>query len=57
MLLPRARKPSYLSDTTPQLHLGKTKNTVLLAEQDDVVYKIPCKCCKVFIRETGRLTK
>jgi len=30
------------------------KDTVNLVKQDGVVYRIPCECGKVYIRETGR---
>ena len=34
--------------------LVRPKDAVDLREQDGVVYKIPCKCGKVYIGETGR---
>ena len=35
-------------------HLARPKDTVDLAKQDDVVYRIPCECSKVYNGETGR---
>jgi len=44
----------FKSDTTLQSHLVRPKDTINPAEQDGVVYRIPCECGKVYIRETGR---
>ena len=44
----------FRSDTTLRSHLVRPKDTVDPAEQDGVVYRIPCKCGKVYIGETGR---
>ena len=41
------------SDTTLRSHLVRPKNTVNPAQQDGVVYRIPCECGKVYIGETG----
>jgi len=44
----------FKSDTTLWSHLVRPKDTVIPAKQDGVVYRIPCKCGKVYIGETGR---
>ena len=44
----------FKSDTTLRSHLVRPKDTVDPANQDGVVYRIPCECGKVYIGETGR---
>ena len=44
----------FKSETTLRSHLVRPKDTVDPAEQDGVVYRIPCECGKVYIGETGR---
>ena len=44
----------FKSDTTLRSHLVRPKDTLEPTKQDDVVYKIPCECGKVYIGETGR---
>ena len=44
----------FKSDTTLRSHLVRPKDTVDLAKQDSVVYRIPCECGKVYIGEKGR---
>ena len=46
----------FKSDTTLRSHLVRPKETVDLAKQDGVVYRIPCECGEVYmyIGETGR---
>ena len=44
----------FKSDTTLRSHLVRPKDTVDLAKQDGVVYRIPCECGKVYVGETGR---
>ena len=41
-------------DRTLRSHLVRPKDTVNLAKQDGVVYRIPCECGKFYIEETGR---
>ena len=44
----------FKSDTTLSSHLVRPKDVLEPTKQDGVVYKIPCKCGKVYIEETGR---
>ena len=44
----------FKSETTLRSHLVRPKDTVDPVKQDGVVYRIPCECGKVYIRETGR---
>ena len=44
----------FKSETTLRSHLVRPKDTVDLAKQDGVVYRIPCECGKVYVGETGR---
>ena len=44
----------FRSNTTLKSHLVQPKNNVNPRKQDGVVCKIPCKCGKVYIGETGR---
>ena len=44
----------FKPETTLRSHLVRPKDTVDPAKQDGVVYRIPCECGKVYIRETGR---
>ena len=44
----------FMADTTLRSHLVRSKGTVNQADQDGVVFSIPCECGKVYIGETGR---
>ena len=44
----------FKSETTLRSQLVRPKYAVDPAKQDDVVYRIPCECGKVYIGETGR---
>ena len=44
----------FKSETTLRSQLVRPKDAVDPAKQDGVVYRIPCKCGKVYIGETGR---
>ena len=44
----------FKSDTTLRSRLVRPKDPADTNKQDGVVYKIPCTCGKVYIRETGR---
>ena len=44
----------FKSTTTLRSHLVLPKDTVDLAKENGVVYRIPCECGEVYIRETGR---
>ena len=44
----------FKSDTTLRSRLVRPKDPADPNKQDGVVYKIPCTCGKVYIRETGR---
>ena len=46
--------PAGHTDTTLRSHLVRPKDTVDPAKQDGVVYKIPCKCGKVYIGKMGK---
>ena len=46
----------FKSDTTLRSHLVRPKDVLDSRKQDVAVYKIPCECGKVYIRETGRAT-
>ena len=39
---------------TKTFHLVRPKDTLEPTKQDGVVYKFPCECGKVYIRETGK---
>ena len=41
--------------TTLRSHLVRPKDAVNPTKQDQVVYKIPCECGKVYIGETGSI--
>ena len=47
----------FKSETTLRSHLVRPKDAVNPAKQDDVVYRIPGECGKVYIGETGRPTQ
>ena len=42
----------FKSDTTLRSHLVQLKDALEPSKQDGVIYKIPCKCGKVYIGET-----
>ena len=44
----------FKSETMLRSQLVRPKDAVDPAKQDGVVYRIPCKCGKVYIGETGR---
>ena len=44
----------FKSETTLRSQLVRLKDAVDPTKQDGVVYRIPCDCGKVYIRETGR---
>ena len=44
----------FKSETTLRSQLVRPKDAVDPAKKDGVVYRIPCECGKVYIRETGR---
>ncbi|XP_068678522.1 uncharacterized protein [Montipora foliosa] len=44
----------FKSETTLRSHLVRPKDAVEPTKRDDVVYRIPCECGKVYIGETGR---
>ena len=44
----------FKSETTLRSQLVRPKDAINPAKQDGVVYRIPCKCGKVYIGETGR---
>ena len=44
----------FKSKMTLRSHLVQPKDTVDLAKQDGMVYRIPCECGIVYIGETGR---
>ena len=44
----------FKSDTSLRSHLVRPTDVLEPIKQDGVVYKIPCKCGKVSIGETGR---
>ena len=44
----------FCSETTLRSQLVRPKDAVDPAKQDGVVYRIPCKCGKVYIGGTGR---
>ena len=44
----------FKSNTTLRSHSVRAKDTVNPARQDSEVYRIPCKCGKIYIGETGR---
>ena len=44
----------FKSDMTLRSHLVQPKDTVNLAKQDSMFYRIPCECSKIYVGETGR---
>ena len=44
----------FKSDTTLRSRLVRPKDPADSKKPDGLVYRIPCKCSKVYIRETGR---
>ena len=44
----------FKSETTLRSHLIRPKDPADPTKLDDVVYRIPCECGKVYIGETGR---
>lgn len=44
----------FKSDMTLRSHLVQPKDTVNLARQDSMFYRIPCECSKIYVGETGR---
>ena len=44
----------FKSDMKLRSHLVQPKDTVNLAREDSMFYRIPCECSKIYVGETGR---